>query len=127
MEAILAIAAVGLLIIQAHRNYLIIKSSTSSETVIKVEVDYEALADAMEASWPAVTVSNDIQINYDKLAEALSQQPAPIITVPAPTVIPNPPNPWWQDPIVSDDQAFATNTTNELEINGFPVKRYPAR
>lgn len=134
MEAILAIAAVGLLVIQAHRNYLIMKGSNKpSETIINVEVDYESLAQAMEASWPTVTVmqeSQGLEFDYEKLAEAIGKLPAPniIVSNPGPVVVPTypqpqyPSGPYWQSPTVSE---ISVDTTEE--INGISVRRFPGK
>ena len=132
MDIVLTIAAVLLVAIQAHRNWLMINKPTQ----INIEpLDHEALAKLIEASWPAVTVSNDIQIDYDKLAEALSKQPAAVITVttpaPLPVVIPNPQppsGPYWQTPVVSGlENTYDDGHSNDIEINGYQARKFPAK
>lgn len=127
MEAVIAIAAAILVGIQAHRNYLMIQAAKKPTTVVsdvKVELG--------EEYWPTVTVSNDITIDYDALAEALSRQEPHIIYVKSePVIIPNPvpyhpPSPYWQTPVVSGDHTnIVGEDTNLIDINGVPAKRFP--
>lgn len=132
---------VGLLLIAATNAWIAIQVK-SQKTVTNVsvqpaEICYVSLAEAMENSWPDVTVSNDIAIDYDKLAEALSKLPAPtiVVTNPSPTVIPNPTpaypsGPWWQTPVVSSEGLTSSDEPQYVTINDgteVPVKRFPRR
>lgn len=129
---------VGLLLIAITNGWIAVQvrnqKTLNQIEVQPSEIDYDALARAMEASWPTVTVSNDIQIDYDKLAEALAVQPAPNITV-QPTVIPSPtptyPSPYWQSPVVSSEQIDTYQEQEHLiTINDgteVPVRSFPRR
>lgn len=139
MEAILAVVGVLLLTVQTHINYLMIQAAKNNRpnvTVlppevhvtqpdVKMEIDYQALAEAM-ANLPAPIVN----VNVDN--------PWPVIPNPAP--MPQYPSPYWQTPIVSetggnintydDGHTITVNEeqpTNILEINGIPVRRFPSR
>ena len=151
MEVIIAVAAVLLLGVQTHRNYLMTKAKPV--VVQPAEIDYDALARAMEASWPTVNISNDITIDYDKLAEAISQikipaievhpnlnptivvQPAPIVIEQGATIYPTVPNPtpaypsgpWWQGPVSNtvpeaQQEFFTISGGEEVPVNRFPKR-----
>lgn len=131
-QAIIAIAGTILVVIQAHRNWLMVQAKKNELTEVHVhvtaaEVDYDALARAMEASWPTVNVSNDVTLDYEALAEALAKA-LPIAPTPVfPAIpVPQPQYPSYPNypPIVSDTE---TTTGNDIEINGIKAKRFPAR
>lgn len=144
MDITLAILATALLVVQAHRNYLMVKNSSnqSSRTIAAPVVNVEV----PEAQ---IIVSTVQTLDYDKLAEALAKQPAPVITViqqPAPTYIPAPHTP----PVYPSYPNYPTITygefssitadgtdlytinaedepSNVVELNGVPIRRFPSR
>lgn len=127
MEYILAFAAIALLLVQGQRNYLIIKGYQN-----RAPEPVEVTLVLPEEYWPTVTVSNDITIDYDKLAAAFNKQEPAIVQVqpvvvnnpPAsPTIVPVPQYPQPQYPVIYGE----TTTSNEIEINGVKGKQFPAR
>ena len=122
---------VGLLLIAATNGWIAVQvrnqKTYNNIEVLPAELDYTP---------PAIVVNTEL--DYDKLAAALSKQPAPTIIVqPAsPTVIPStvpsypyPSGPYWQYPNVSDtagqintsDQEYYTiNDGTEVPIRSFP-------
>lgn len=127
---VIAVAGTILVFIQAHRNWLMVQARKNELTEVHVhvtapEVDHDAIARAMEASWPTVNVTNDVTLDYEKLAEALAKvlpiAPTPVFQpIPAPTY----PTPPVHYPVISEGE---TTTTNDIEINGHKAKRFPAR
>lgn len=128
---IIAIAAVILVAIQGHRNYLMVQAAKNvAAGTLEVResepIPVQVTLVLPEEYWPTVTVSNDITIDYDKLAAAFNKQEPTIINV-QPTVIPTPPQypvPPYYNPIISEGQA---TTGNEIEIDGVKGKKFPAR
>jgi hypothetical protein len=122
MEGIIAIAAVILVAIQGHRNYLMIQAAKTSGYPL------EATIEVAEQAPPVVNIS--FEIDYEKLADAFNRQEPTIIRVepvgippvlypvPAPQPYPN------QYPIISDGTSA---TGNEIEIDGVKGKKFPAR
>ena len=132
METVIAIAACALLAVQTHRNYLMVQASKKSATnvinVVPAEVDYDALARAMEGSWPAVTVSNDFEIDYNKLGDAIkkalieSEVAVHNAVVSEPVVVYSTP-----DRSITVPVSEVFEPTNLSEINGIPVRKFPSR
>jgi hypothetical protein len=129
---VIAIAGSILVVIQAHRNWLMVQARKNELTEVHVhvtapEVDHDAIARAMEASWPTVNVTNDVTLDYDALAEALAKAlPIPQTVVFEPAQVPMP----WQNPVLSENTNVLEDghtTTNDIEINGHKAKRFPAR
>lgn len=134
METIvLAIAAVLLLGVQTHRNYLMVQASRKQSSINVVvqpaEIDYDSLARAMEASWPTVNVTNEQTTDYSKLSDAIKKAliesgvalhnaQLPVV-VPVPPAYPTPPSPIYY-PVISE-------TSNEIEVDGVKGKQFPAR
>lgn len=138
MEAILTAAAVVLVTIQAHRNYLMIKNA-SNQSSGSIPVNVKVSLELPEEYWPTVTVSNDIshELDYNKLGEAvkmaLIESGVALHNAQIPVIIPNPnpqpySGPYWQTPVVSDSVGDVNvETSNESEINGIPGRKFPAR
>lgn len=143
METILVIIATALLVVQTHRNYLMIKNSnnqsggTIAAPVVNVEVP--------EAQ---IIVSTVQTLDYDALAAALAKQPAPVITViqqPAQVQLPYTPSypsyPNYPTITYGNESAgsltaegtdlYTINETSEIsnvfEINGVSARLFPAR
>lgn len=138
-NVILALAAVALLAVQTHRNYLMVQAAkrATTERTVNVEItaeaiNYDALARAMEASWPTVNVSNEIEgIDYDKLGnaikKALIESEVAVHNAFVPSYEPAPYFPATNEVIYEDGHATEVNTVTTLEINGTPVRRFPNR
>lgn len=123
----------GLLLIAATNAWIALQikaqKTTNNIEVLPAELEYIS---------PAISVNPEIVIDYDKLAEALSRQPAPIITV-QPAVVPNPTpsypsGPWWQGPVsetvsvtTDDAEYFTINDGREVPIRTFPKRTVNGR
>lgn len=135
---------VGLLLIAATNAWIALQvkaQRTETHNHIEVrsaEIDYDSLARAMEASWPTVNVTNELDIDYAKIGNAIkmaliesgvalhnAQLP---VQIPVYPLVPQPPSPYWQSPTVSqtdvvDDQEYRTiNDGTEVPVRSFPKR-----
>lgn len=124
---------IGLLLIAGTNAWIAIQvkrqQTQTHVTVQPAEICYESLATAMENSWPDVSVSNDISLDYDRLAQALAEafgkvqyEPVPVpVPVQVPVVQPVPP------PLPYIWSSESSDNTNVIEINGYKAKQFPAK
>lgn len=129
-NAIIAIAAVALLAVQTHRNYLMVQAAKRVQVAPVVNVTVEPSEFAVELQ-PLVSQTDGI--DYDRLEEMLARMIAAINTGPAipyyppqpPTYIPLSPQP--QYPYTISETGSESVNANEVEINGVKGKQFPAR
>lgn len=132
MEAIIAIAACALLIVQAHRNYLMVQAAKRASVAPEIIVNVPApvVNVTVEAPEPVeLTAVEAFEFDYsylevilDRITSVLESLERPIppitrqdVTIPLRTL----PEPTWQAPTISE--------INVEEINGIEVRRFPAR
>jgi len=118
MDIAILITAFVLVLIQGHRNWLMVQAAKNQPVPQINNVTRE------------VTVGAELELDYDKLAEALSKVPAPVINAPvtvlpptpAPVPVPyyHPTNPTYPYYVVSD------SSENQILINETPAKVFPA-
>lgn len=129
METIIAFAACSLLAVQIHRNYLMVKASKRSSLapiVVNVQVP------EIEIPRPVVTtvVHEDKELDYRKLGDsikkALIESGVALHNAQLPVVVPVPP----QLPVYPNTPPYPiineVTTSNEVEINGYKAKKFPA-
>lgn len=132
-NVIIAIAAVILVGIQAHRNYLMVQAAKrTTEHTSEVHVNVQPAEPAVDIKVePLQRVDVAVEIDYAKLTLALAEAIQKGMPPQLPVVIPNPnppyippSGPYWQTPIVSGEAVIEETTIQTASGVEVPIKKF---